>query len=955
MIKDKKMILLVEDEIVTSVTTKIMLEKYGYDVITASDGEDAIKKAVSNNIDCILMDIDLGDGIDGAFTAKCILDILHIPIIFVSSHTEPEVVEKTEKITSYGYVVKHSGITVLDASIKMAFRLHNARIDIQNKNNDLTVANEQLRVAIEELEAANEELIQSENIIVEREEALVESEHRYRGLFETMQEGFYLAELVYDNKGRPVDWRFIDVNPAHSKILGLKREEVIGNTVYELFPSLEKSWFDVTTQVALTGIPSSMEGYVEATGRYYENQYYSPKRGQFACIFTDITERKLADEALKKSEERYRSLMENLPVGVYRISLTEPEKLIDANFALARINKANSIEDILNTPVSSFFEKPDDMYFFISYIIEHGRMKDRIARLKRSDGSLIWGSITAECQLNTSGEPEWIHGIVEDVTEKIEIEEKISRYLLFIETLIDTISSPIFYKNKEGIYQGCNRTFAELIIGLPRTDIINKTIFELEETIPHELALKYAAKDKELFDNPGSQNYEAPVKCADGKMRIFHLNKTTYNNLDGEVTGLVGVMVDITDRIENEKGLVRINEEFNLLITSMASIIIGVSIKDQITHWNPYAEQIFDIKSVDVLNNKFCEIKIDWDWVSIYEAISRCILNDKTIRLDDIRFVKPDGKTGILGLSINPLKRGGNILEGFIILGKDLTDQRVMEQQLLQGSKLEALGQLAAGVAHEINTPLQYVGDNLKFINQSFMGLLNILDIYQRAAVSGTDLDRYLQSIKQAEELADKVKLPFVLDELPKAVSQSLEGIGKVSSIVQSMKAFSHPGKGKKTPANINKAIENTVTVSRNEWKYNSDLELKLDNSLPEVPCFESEFNQVLLNLIINAADAINDAKEKKIIEKGSIIISSEKRGDNAVITVTDNAGGIPENIKDKIFDPFFTTKEVGKGTGQGLPISFSIIHEKHGGSLTFETKIGKGTSFMISLPLKEE
>jgi signal transduction histidine kinase len=169
------------------------------------------------------------------------------------------------------------------------------------------------------------------------------------------------------------------------------------------------------------------------------------------------------------------------------------------------------------------------------------------------------------------------------------------------------------------------------------------------------------------------------------------------------------------------------------------------------------------------------------------------------------------------------------------------------------------------------------------------------------------------------------------------------------------MKAFSHPGKGQKTPANINKAIENTVTVSRNEWKYNSDLELKLDNSLPEVPCFESEFNQVLLNLIINAADAINEAKEKKIIKKGSIIISSEKKGDNAVITVTDNAGGIPDNIKDKIFDPFFTTKEVGKGTGQGLPISFSIIHEKHGGSLTFETKIGVGTSFIISLPLKEE
>ena len=165
--------------------------------------------------------------------------------------------------------------------------------------------------------------------------------------------------------------------------------------------------------------------------------------------------------------------------------------------------------------------------------------------------------------------------------------------------------------------------------------------------------------------------------------------------------------------------------------------------------------------------------------------------------------------------------------------------------------------------------------------------------------ISHNWLKWYVPDAPKAEELADKIKLSFVLAELPKAVSQSLEGMGKVSSIVQSMKAFSHPGKGQKIPANINKSIENTVTVSRNEWKYNSDLELKLDDSLPEVPCFESEFNQVLLNLIINAADAINEAKEKKIIEKGSIIIRSEKKGDNAVITITDNAGGIPDNIYD--------------------------------------------------------
>ena len=462
-------------------------------------------------------------------------------------------------------------------------------------------------------------------------------------------------------------------------------------------------------------------------------------------------------------------------------------------------------------------------------------------------------------------------------------------------------------------------------------------------------------QDKELLNNPGVQEYDARVKCSDSRYRVFHFSKSTYFAPDGTVAGLVGIMMDITESVERERELKIINEELDLLITSLSSIIIGVSVKDRITHWNPFAEDVFGIKAADIMGKQFCNSGIKWDWEIIYEAIGKSVIYEKSIRVDELRFEKADGNRGILGLNINPLKRGGDVLEGFLILGRDITERKIIEGQILQSSKLEAIGQLAAGVAHEINSPLQYVGDNLKFLNKSFVGLLNLLDIFERVSENIDNRDLCHLALKDAKELSETIKFPFLIEQMPKALEQSLDGVSRVSKIVKSMKAFSHPGTGSKMPANINKSIENTVTVSHNEWKYDCELQLDLDETLPEVPCFESELNQVILNLIVNAADALREAKANTESSPGVIKISTSYDDKYAVITVEDNGSGIPDKIKNRIFDPFFTTKEVGMGTGQGLPISYSIIVEKHGGLLYFESEQGKGTTFFIKLPIDGE
>ncbi len=666
-------------------------------------------------------------------------------------------------------------------------------------------------------------------------------------------------------------------------------------------------------------------------------------------------ERKKLYYTLKNSEERYRTLMENLPVGVFRTSFISPGRIIQANLSAAQIHGYNSIEEFMGLSIQDLYADPADREKFLSELLELKKIKNRLIRYKKASEEKFWGSVSASCHFDASGNPDWIDGVVEDVTERVEMEEKLSGYLKFFETLIDTISNPVFYKDTEGRYLGCNRSFADLIIGQPREAIINKTAYDLAGFIPADLAEKYEVKDRELLLNPGVQIYESRVQCSDGVNRHFHFSKSTYPGPDGQVAGIVGIMMDITERVENERELKRINEELDLLITSLSSIIIGVSVKDRITHWNPFAEKVFGIKTEDIIGRQFAESGINWNWKVVYEAIGSSVINEKSVRIDELRFERSDGGSGILGLNINPLKRGGDILEGFMILGRDITENKIIETQLLQTNKLEAIGQLAAGVAHEINSPLQYVGDNLKFLNKSFVGLLNLIDVFERASLNKNDTELCHQTMRQAEELSRTIKLPFLLEQMPMALEQSLDGVSRVSKIVQSMKAFSHPGTGSKMPANINKSIENTVTVSRNEWKYDCELELNLDPELPLVPCFESELNQVILNLIVNAADAVHEAKLKNVIESGLIRIQTLSEHGFVVIKIEDNGGGIPEKIKARVFDPFFTTKDVGKGTGQGLAISHSIIVEKHGGMLYFESEAGHGTVFYIKLPLEEE
>ncbi|EKD87753.1 MAG: Sensor protein [uncultured bacterium] len=312
---------------------------------------------------------------------------------------------------------------------------------------------------------------------------------------------------------------------------------------------------------------------------------------------------------------------------------------------------------------------------------------------------------------------------------------------------------------------------------------------------------------------------------------------------------------------------------------------------------------------------------------------------------------KKDGTQYTLQYNIAPIvDEHGN--RNYVSVISDVSQNELMEQQNRQAQKLEAIGSLAAGVAHEINTPTQYVGNNLLFIKKEFNSFIRLLEKFQQLlnqVQSGESVNELTEQLLLEKKEAD---LDYLMLEIPKAIDESLEGIGRVTKIVQAIKEFSHPSMDEKTPVDLNRAIDTTITVSRNEWKYVADLVPHYDENLPTVICSPGEINQVILNLITNAAHAIKEQIAKGVFTKGLIEIFTFSKEKSIEIHVKDNGGGIPDEYREKVFNPFFTTKPVGMGTGQGLSISYKVIVNKHNGSLVFNSEDGKGTTFIITLPI---
>ncbi|MBN1437106.1 MAG: hypothetical protein JW936_08515 [Sedimentisphaerales bacterium] len=367
---------------------------------------------------------------------------------------------------------------------------------------------------------------------------------------------------------------------------------------------------------------------------------------------------------------------------------------------------------------------------------------------------------------------------------------------------------------------------------------------------------------------------------------------------------------------------------------------------------NPTAERTLGIRKCDVIGSLVNETGFDWDWEQVRGSLDECWANGGTVCLGRMCFSGSAGKTGVMDISINRTSAIGDDQAGLLLVGSDVSAYAVLEDQLQEHSRLEAIGQLTSGIAHEINTPVQYVGDNAQFVGECFDDIVALVGLCRKLLDSSGQGDGDPRLLKEMRQFLEDIDIDYMLSEVPAAIRQSLEGVRQISSIVGAMKEFVHPWGAEKNKVDLNGLIQSTITVARNEWKYVAEVETDFDSTLPPVMCMPGEINQVILNLIVNAVDAIGDVVSNGENGKGAIRISTKWDGDWVEIRVADTGAGIPEDVYGHIFEPFFTTKQCGKGSGQGLAISRRLIVENHQGTLDLESEVGKGTVCIIRLPV---
>ncbi len=403
-----------------------------------------------------------------------------------------------------------------------------------------------------------------------------------------------------------------------------------------------------------------------------------------------------------------------------------------------------------------------------------------------------------------------------------------------------------------------------------------------------------------------------------------------------------------TDVLRSRETARVLEAETDALLESIPAVLIGLDPTGRIALWNAEATKRFGLLQKQAVNRLITELPIPWIHSDTSERLVEAMASDFAQSMPEIPFTDEKGKARVLSVTTTPVSYGAQGM-GTLILGTDITEQRSLEAQVRHSQKLESVGQLAAGIAHEINTPIQYVGHSIHFLQEAFDDMGGIIASYKQLKESVEELDSAATSIRQVEAAEEEADLELLEEEVPSAIERAIEGVSRVANIVGAMKRFAHPGAMTFAPANLNEAVQTTLTVANNEFRYVANINQQLA-TIPAVECDLGDINQVLLNLIVNAAHAI----EEKGGERGTITIRTRLNGDRVAVEISDTGMGIPEDVAQNIFDPFFTTKEVGKGTGQGLAIAHSIICEKHGGALTYETKAGQGTTFRIELPVRQ-
>lgn len=411
--------------------------------------------------------------------------------------------------------------------------------------------------------------------------------------------------------------------------------------------------------------------------------------------------------------------------------------------------------------------------------------------------------------------------------------------------------------------------------------------------------------------------------------KLLEREKERVRALESSIQNQVGELYEAKVKAEEQQSFLQ------SIMFAMPDGLVLIDEENVIYEVNDAFAGLLGKKREDILNKKISNW-ISKEGVEVFHEVQEGAKKEIKAFHEDFLLLCEEGDSIPVSVSVAQLTSVSPQVKksSFVCVFHDARGRKALEEQLVTSKKLESVGTLASGIAHEINTPAQYIIDNAEYLQESFPDLLPILN-------------KYLEEEKGS---SDAKKISVLLEEFPGAIEDVLNGGERIAKLVQTMKAFSHPGSKEKETCDINKCLELAISMSNSAWKYVATIERDEEENLPEISALPHELNQAFLNIIVNAAHALEETREQRGEELGTITVSTKDVGRDIEISIMDNGPGIPKEIQSRVFDPFFTTKEVGKGTGQGLSYVYSMITEHHGGKIKLESKPGK-TCFTISLP----
>ncbi|GAA1800557.1 PAS domain-containing protein [Planosporangium flavigriseum] len=586
-----------------------------------------------------------------------------------------------------------------------------------------------------------------------------------------------------------------------------------------------------------------------------------------------------------------------------------------------------------------------------------GTVHELTYRLRRADGQFRWHHCRSLAVRDADGRiTKWM-GTATDVDDQKGLEGSLQRAerkdaetLTLLEALQSAAPVGLGFVDREFRLIHANATLlgandmVSTISGASLKQQLGRPVAELVPAIWPQLETAYR---RVLDTGEAVLNMEVTGSLPAEPERVHSWLTSFYPARVGtEIIGIGVVVVDVTERMES--AVFR-----SVVMENMAEGLCTVDDAGRLTSMNRAASRMLGWQEDELRGREMHGILHVQAADGAPLRASECLLREaqlegRPLTVSDQVFVRKDGSTFPVSYSSAPLRVGARVA-GSVIVFRDITELRERQRreiELRHGQKLQELGRLSAGLAHEINTPIQFVGDNTRFLAEVYQEMLELLLVYREFMDPSSGSIPWDERVKRVAEAERKADIDYLASEVPSAVEQSLEGVGRVASLVRAMKSFSYKDANDRSYADVNDALTTTLTVASNALKDIADVTLDL-GEIPRVLCSLGDLNQVFLNLLVNAADALQDKGER-----GEIRVSTRAEGGVVMITIADNGSGIPEDLHELIFEPFFTTKEVGKGTGQGLALARAVVVDGHGGTIDVHSVPGEGTEFILRLPV---